>query len=454
MGYVTPPSLFEPRLQRRYQTLVNEQSASVTSVAAGPRALPSETQVEAATKAAFRFYRNPRISRTQLSEPLLKLARESLAESCKSFALVVHDWSLLHLNDHDSKKDRIPLSQSTDLGYKLQSALLVGDRSGDPLAPVYLGVEAANGVHSSSSDGIEQSLSQKDNLAPVMAYVEGLAWQKPAVHIIDAEAESVAHFRHWSEGGYLYLVRADACNTVEHEGETRSLEDIGKQLGPQFRWTREVEYHGKAAQQFVAETTVTIVRSAQLQRQNEEGKKTRTYLPGPPLTLRLIVAEVRDEEGVVLATWYLLTNVPCCAIADVIALWYYWRWRIESYFKLLKGAGLQLEHWQQETAAAFTRRLLVASMACVQVWRLARSTAPEAEHVRKILIRLSGRQMKRGKAFTEPALLAGLWVYLAMMEVMDQFNHQELKDLLDPIFPKPEPRHTPTLPTGKDMCPD
>lgn len=419
--------------------------------------LPGETEVEAATKAAFRFYRNPRISRTQLSEPLLKLARESLAESCKSFALVVHDWSLAHLNDHDSKQDRIPLSQSTDLGYKLQSALLVGDRSGDPLAPVYLGVEAADGVRSSASDGIEQPLSQVDNLAPVMAYVEGLAWQKRAVHIIDAEAESVAHFRHWSEGGYLYLVRADARNTVKHKGKTRSLEDVGQQLRPQFRWTREVEYHGKAAQQFVTETTVTIARRAQLQRQNEKGEKTRTYLPGPPLTLRLIVAEVRDEKGAVLATWYLLTNVPSCAVADVIALWYYWRWRIESYFKLLKGAGLQLEHWQQETAAAFTRRLLVASMACVQVWRLARSTAPEAERARAILIRLSGRQMKRGKrakAFTEPALLAGLWVYLAMMEVMDQFDHQELKDLLDPIFPKPSPQPTPLIPTAGNLCHD
>ena len=54
----------------------------------------------------------------------------------------------------------------------------------------------------------------------------------------------------------------------------------------------------------------------------------------------------------------------------------------------------------------------------------------------------------------EPALLAGLWVYLAMMEVMDQFNHQELKDLLDPIFPKPSPPRTSTIPTEGDLCRD
>ena len=426
-------------MQRRYQTLVAEQLASATPVAAGPRVLPSETQIEASTQAAYRFYQNPRVPLTQLSEPLLKSARESLAESCKSFALVAHDWSLLHFNDHQAKKDRISLSQSTDRGYKLQCALLVGDRSGDPLAPVHLGVQAADGVYCSASDRLGQPLSQLDNLAPVMAYVEGLAWAKPTVHIIDAEAESVAHFRHWSDAGYLYLVRADPVNTVKHEGQTRSLQDVGQRLAPQFQWTREVEYHGKVAQQFVAETTVTIDRRAQLQRQDETGKKRRTYLSGPPLELRLIVAEVRDAQGVVLAAWHLLTNVPCRAIAETVALWYYWRWRIESYFKLLKGAGLQLERWQQETALALTRRLLVASMACVQVWRLARDKTPEAERVRTILIRLSGRQMKHGKAFTEPALLAGLWVYLAMRSVMDQYGHQELKTLLDPLFPNPSP---------------
>jgi len=31
-------------------------------------------------------------------------------------------------------------------------------------------------------------------------------------------------------------------------------------------------------------------------------------------------------------------------------------WRIESYFKLLKSAGLQLEEWQQATVERIFRR--------------------------------------------------------------------------------------------------
>jgi len=50
----------------------------------------------------------------------------------------------------------------------------------------------------------------------------------------------------------------------------------------------------------------------------------------------------------------------------------------QSFFKLLKSAGHQVEHWQQETAEAIAKRLLVATMACVVVWQLARSAEPEA----------------------------------------------------------------------------
>jgi uncharacterized membrane protein len=115
--------------------------------------------------------------------------------------------------------------------------------------------------------------------------------------------------------------------------------------------------------------------------------------------------------------------------AATLVLWYYWRWRIESYFKLLKSAGMQVEQWQQTTAAAIARRLLIASMACVIVWRLNESTHPEAEKVRKLLVRLSGRQMKHGVTHTMPAMLAGLWVLLAMLQALEEYEVRELTEI-------------------------
>ncbi len=86
-----------------------------------------------------------------------------------------------------------------------------------------------------------------------------------------------------------------------------------------------------------------------------------------------------------------------------------------------------MEQWQQESAEAIAKRLLVAAQACVLVWALSRATTPAAEPVRTLLIRLSGRLMKRSQPYTAPALLAGLWVLLAMMSVLDDYSVADLR---------------------------
>ena len=73
--------------------------------------------------------------------------------------------------------------------------------------------------------------------------------------------------------------------------------------------------------------------------------------------------------------------------ASQLVLWYYWRWRIESFFKLLKSAGQQVEHWQQEDGRSILKRSLIASVACVLAWRLAHSQAPQAEEARRTVMR-------------------------------------------------------------------
>ena len=152
------------------------------------------------------------------------------------------------------------------------------------------------------------------------------------------------------------------------------------------------------------------------------------------MTLRLIVSEVRGENGRVLAQWLLLSNVSATVDAGRLALWYYWRWRIESFFKLLKSAGQQVEHWQQESAGAVARRLLVVSAALVLVWQLARAESPAAAELRTVLVRMSGRQLKRGRGWTIPALLEGVWVLLAMLEMLEHYDLTHLRQLAETFF--------------------
>jgi Transposase DDE domain len=130
----------------------------------------------------------------------------------------------------------------------------------------------------------------------------------------------------------------------------------------------------------------------------------------------------------------LLSNVPTGISAEQLAEWYYWRWRIESYFKLLKSHGFQVDQWQQETAEAIAKRLLVAAMACVVVWHIQRATDPEMVTLRNLLVRLSGRQVRRGQP-TAPALLAGFWSFLSALELLEHYDLDDLKQMARLIVP-------------------
>ena len=239
------------------------------------------------------------------------------------------------------------------------------------------------------------------------------------VHVIDREADSVGHYRQWDEAGHRFLVRADD-RRVLWKGRDVLLTEVVKKLAAKRALTdlRAVEYRGQSARQHVGQTTVVLHRPA---KKREHGKQRQ--IAGKPLRLRLVVVRVCDDAGKVLATWMLLTNLEESEVdAALIALWYYWRWQIESFFKLLKSHGQAIEHWQQKTGEAIAKRLMVASMACVVVWDLQRQDSPEAEVMKQLLIRLSGRRMKRTRPFTAPALLAGLFVLLPMLQLIDRLD--------------------------------
>jgi hypothetical protein len=256
--------------------------------------------------------------------------------------------------------------------------------------------------------------------------------EKPIVHVIDREADSVDHYRRWDSHGEKYLIRADD-RRVLWNGEKCLLNDIARKL-----WRRKdlqcvgkAQYLGREALLWVAETEVTLYRPA---KKNVAGR--RFVRPGRPLTMRFIIVQLRDEQERLLARWMLLSNVPFAwAPTELLARCYYWRWRIESFFKLLKSHGQQLERWQQETGPAIARRLLVASMACVVVWQLQSDDSPQAQEFKNILVRLSGRQMKWGRPHTAPALLAGFWTLLSMLSLLDHYNLSDLKQFAASYVP-------------------
>lgn len=432
----------EPRLQRRYSHLIVSQLSAAQRLASGVHAPPTLAKGFATTQAAWRFYGNERVTLPELCAPLIGHACSSVAECCDAWVLVVNDWSNLHYNAHASKRDRVALSMGNDVGYEMFTALAVSDRDGSPVAPLCLELRGADGLHTTRRATVREPPSQLDGLGPVMDHVAAMPLGKPAVFLVDREADSVAHYRRWDAGGTRFVVRADESRLALHAGKERTLRDVARGLRRDMTWARSVQFKGKPADQFVAETTVVLTRPAYQHRVDRRtGTRRRKVIPGPALALRLVVAEVRDANGKVRACWMLLSNLPSTvpgATGATVALWYYWRWRIESYHKLLKGAGHHVEEWRQETAAALARRLLVTAMSAVLVWQIARDASPQARRLRELLIQLSGRQMRRGRdarGFTEPALLAGLCVLIPMMTLLETMTLDELKAAAHELMP-------------------
>ena len=338
---------------RRYQQLVKEHTNSTETLAAGLRALPTESKSSfASTQAAWRFYQNEKVTLKKLSEPLLDAAHEGVSSRCTQYALCIHDWSRLNYRKHTSKEDRYQITHKTDVGYDLQSSLLISGDTGKPIAPIAQRLVTADMSHATyQTEENPQTKAHLDEVTDCMKWIEGQAFKKPLVHIIDREADSIGHIRQWEEAKIQWLTRSRISSRIDYHGESMRCEEVADQLN--FTRVRKVNYKGKQYWQWVAETPITITRQAK----PSQKKQKKPAVSGAPVDARLVVSRILSDSGKVLANWLLISNVMDVE-AEEIALWYYWRWQIESWFKLLKRAGHDLESWQQESGKAIAKRLL------------------------------------------------------------------------------------------------
>lgn len=406
----------EPRLQRRYLQLVQEHMKSANRNAAGPSLKPGENQAFSATQATWRFLSNANVGLLDLIEPLREVGRQAAQNSGSDYVLLAHDWCKIDYKSHVSKKDLRQISHEHDVGYEMSTSLLIDAASGASLAPMQMHLKTGKAVHSTAVHPPAMEAHRLDELTPTMNESREWGLDRKVVHVIDREADALGRMRQWDEEGHLFLVRCDD-RRVKWNGKSVLLSEIEEHFDREilFEPCGEALYHGKTVTQEVAETEVILHRQ---HRKVIDGEKKS--VSGKPIVVRLVVTRLLDKDDYVLAQWTLLCNVFEASVSGYqIALWYYWRWLIETYFKLLKSHGQELEQWQQQSGEAISRRILVASMACVAVLQLQNDDSEQATKTKKILIRLSGRQMKYGVQSTPPALLAGFMVLLSVLDALE-----------------------------------
>ena len=415
---------------------MSEHLHSVNRAVTGLSALASTAQPMASTKAMYRFLANEAVTLPAIIEPAQEAVRDALAQSTAKVALAVHDWCMFSFRTHTSKDDLFQRTHDQDLGYDLGSCLVVDAGTGRPLGPMEMRLRTDNGILTTRPGANPEPVAHIDELLGTMDDSRRWNLGKPLVHIIDREANSVGHYRAWHAAGHRFLVRAKDDRIVRWKGEAITLKALQNRLDADFADPPEgpamaVKTKFGPAKVQVLEIEVVLDRPAITR--TDTG---RVLTAGPPLTLRLILTRVVTADGVVRARWLLFTNVDAEHTAAEVAQWYAWRWRIESYHKLLKTAGMNAEEWQQECGEAFAKRLVIASMACLTVWHLQEDASAEAERLKGILQRLSGRQKKHKKAPTAPALLAGLEKLLAVLDLLETESLEDILNLVRRCLPR------------------
>ena len=382
----------------------------------------------ATTQAIWRFLNNENVSFKQLNQPIESLASLEIKQSNHAFALVAHDWSQLQYVKHNNKVNRFKRTHSNDLSYELQSSLLIDADDGLPIAPITQTLSDATGRYSTFKEQYETKETHLDSLMEQIEYIESQKIDKALVHIIDREGDSIAHLRAMNQQGFLFLIRGKEGHLVEYQGQVCKVREVADQID--LSYSKTVTYKGKIEKLYVGEAEIQITRDAKPKKKDLTGKRLAPQ-KGIPLKVRLITTEIHDTDGKKLARWTLLSNVASEVETTELATWYYWRWNIESFFKLLKQAGHDVESWLQTTPQAILRRLLIACMACVLTWRIQRSNDEQNTKVRAFLTRISGRQQKRGKRESAPSILAGLSILMNALQLLSEYSVDDLKNMAE-----------------------
>jgi len=382
------------------------------------------------TQGAWRFYNNDNADIDSLNKPIISEGVEAINHQCDKYLLVAHDWSWIDYKNHNTKEESIQekrskSTQAKSKGYDLQSSLALSDRDGEPITPLVHNLKTHQNIYSTYDTTINTNATHLNELSSRIDYIHNkLTITKKIVHIIDREADSAGFMRSFEENEF-FIIRANDRVTIKYQDKSMTQKELS-QLIDLGKYVTTIGYKKQKVKIYVNSVEANVARDAYVKEMDAKGNVKQKRIQGESLKCRFVVERLVDEKGDVVATWLLLSNLNEDVADYTIALWYYYRWKIESYFKLLKSSGFNLEQWQQKSPIAIFKRLLVASYACLLVWRIEHSNYTKIVEIKKFLVKLSGRLVERNKVSTSPALLAGIYIFFTMMDTLELYDIDKL----------------------------
>lgn len=410
----------DQRLKTRLAKLLGQLSRRIGET------VPMACQDWAATKAAYRFFSNPRVDESLILAGHFA-ATKARFDAASGPILVLHDTTEFTL-----KRDRSPIGQlslikgrhraHTVCGLLMHSSLIL-TTEGTPLGLAavkfwtrekFKGTNALRKKVNPTRIPIEQKESVRW-LVNVARSTELLGAPARCVHIGDRESDIFELFCAAEDAGTHFLVRT-CVDRLAGRGSTTISKKMGREP---IRGDHEVEVRDDQGR--VSKIKVQL-RFCRMTVHPPIGKQ-KHY---PSLSLTVIHAHERGTpRGREPICWKLLTNLPVDNLASAIEKldWYSQRWKLETYHKVLKS-GCHAEQSKLRTADRVTNLL---AMLCIIGWRVFWLTmlnreCPEAgaeTALTKTEIEILDRLVPNSKKIAQPKLsnyvlaIAKLGGYLA-----------------------------------------
>ena len=352
--------LGDKRLDRRILKLVSAMGNNPEV------SIPLACGTHASTKAAYRFFDNPHVEASDISETHIQKTIERVKNY--DMLLIAQDTTNLEFTSHKGISDIGYLDNIRMLGLKMHSGLAISP-DGIPKGLLYqkIWTRDKNEI-GKSKDRKKKKTNDKESLRwldVVMSVRDKFPGSIEIAHIADREADMYDLFVCAQQQSSKILIRAVHNRRVEHECK--------------YIWNaiQESPIRGN--------TIVNVGRANQ--RKSRKAKLNIRYetlnIPPPrnhlqrssykPVCVNVILAEeVSPPLKEKPLCWLLITTLPITTLEDALQYvdWYSFRWLIERFHYVLKS-GCKIEELQFEKMDRLRKAIATYS---IIAWRMLQIT--------------------------------------------------------------------------------
>jgi hypothetical protein len=329
-------------------------------------ALNSESSIRHAmddhnnTIAAYRFFRNPKVSPENILAPHITKTNARIAEH--EVVVAIHDTVSFDFSDHHKMVGLgIIGGQEKTTGLVAHHCLAV-NLNGVPLGILTQKVIARKNSKLSYREYPDSPIEQKETYRWIEGLLEASVQEETfskAIHVCDREADFFEFLEKAIEFNHRFVVRMRWNRSM---GEKKKLKDVLKnQAMKKALVTVVIEGNSDRAQREVeCELCAASLQVPGPSRSKKKRDKT--------LNLNCVWVQEKKESDDEKLEWILWTNEPIETEENVIKVLQYYRLRplIEEFHKILKS-GLKVEDCCLGSADKFARFLALKS---ILAWRL------------------------------------------------------------------------------------